>query len=271
MKALITGANGMLGQDLAPLLQDNGWDVIETDIEQLDITDKKSVESVLDETNPDFVFHCAAYTNVEKAETDKDAAYLVNQTGAENIAKACKKRNITLVYISTDYVFDGEKGTRYEENDSVNPINTYGKSKLAGELAIKQSCEKFYIVRTSWLYGIHGMNFVEKILAQEGKSEISVVDDEISAPTWTVELAEKLVNIRDYPYGTYHFCGGTPISRYNFAKKIFELASVKTKVIPCKSSQFKTAAARPKYSAMKPSFKPESWEASLKKYLDLRI
>src|SRR5574344_1979571 len=158
-KVLVTGSNGMLGQDLCPILEQNGYDVVKTDRKSLDITDKTMVYDVLTRQKPDIVIHCAAYTNVDKAEEDLLLATKINVTGTDNFAKFCGENNIILVYISTDYVFDGEKGGVYYSNDSANPLNNYGLTKYQGEEVVRKYCSKYYIARTAWLYGIYGKNF----------------------------------------------------------------------------------------------------------------
>ena len=208
MKVLVTGANGMLGQDLCPILEDAGYEVIETDINNLDITNAEATAAFIKQEAPEIVVHCAAYTNVDKAEEDLKNAELINVTGTENIAKACAEAGATMVYISTDYVFDGTKSTPYTPDDKPNPINNYGLTKLKGEEAVKKYCEKYYIARTSWLYGHHGKNFVETMInLAKDRKELKVVDDQIGCPTWTVELANGILKLFDKPYGTYHVCG----------------------------------------------------------------
>jgi dTDP-4-dehydrorhamnose reductase len=162
---LVTGANGMLGQDLCPILEDEGYEVVETDINTLDITNSDMVKKVLSEQKPDIVVHCAAYTNVDKAEEDYDTAHKINAVGTENLAKACAQNDITLVYISTDYVFQGNGAKPYKPTDETSPLNNYGLTKYEGEQAVQKYCKKFYICRTAWLYGIHGKNFVETMIA----------------------------------------------------------------------------------------------------------
>ncbi len=271
MKVLVTGAKGMLGQDLCPILEDEGFEVIETDIDNLDITDKENAEKVITEAMPDCVIHCAAYTNVDKAEEDIENAYKINKIGTENIAYVCKKHNITIVYVSTDYVFDGTKSGKYLPNDKTNPQSVYGASKLAGEEAVKQ-CEKYYITRTSWLYGHHGRNFVETMLSLAGKPEIKVVDDQIGSPTWTIELANGIVKIltNAMPFGIYHVCGSGQTSWYGFAKKIFELNSVDVNLIPCTTEEFPRPAKRPHNSVMENNGICRNWQIALKEYLELR-
>lgn len=270
-KVLITGANGMLGQDLSPILEDEGFEVIETDIDTLDITDIKNVEDVLNNNKPDYVIHCAAYTNVDKAEEDRENAYKINSLGSENIAKICKKLDITLIYISTDYVFDGTKNDKYLPNDETSPINVYGVTKLEGEKAV-QKCDKYYITRTSWLYGHHGKNFVETMLSLKDKEELKVVDDQIGCPTWTVELANGIVKIitEELPYGIYHVCGSGHTSWFGFAKKIFELSGLSVNLKPCTTDEFPRSAKRPKNSIMENNKICRNWEIALKEYLELR-
>ena len=163
-KVLVTGANGMLGKDLCPILEDSGYEVIETDIDIMDITDIFSVKSNIEKYNPNIVIHCAAYTNVDGAETDRKTAEKINVEGTKNLAKICSKNDIPILYISTDYVFGGEKDEPYLPDDVPYPINVYGLTKLKGEEAIQECCKKYYVVRTSWLYGIHGKNFVETMI-----------------------------------------------------------------------------------------------------------
>lgn len=184
-KVLVTGANGMLGQDLCLILKENGYKVIPTVHTTanneicLDITDFSMVQSVLSEQKPDIVIHCAAYTNVDKAEEDYDTAHKINVNGTENIAKVCAENDITLVYISTDYVFDGESKTALKPTDKINPINNYGLTKLLGEQAVRKYCKKYYIARTSWLYGIYGTNFVETMIAQAEKAKAGVQPESV--------------------------------------------------------------------------------------------
>ena len=271
MKILVTGADGMLGQDLCPILEDENFDVIETDIKTLDITKPENIKAVFDAQKPDFVIHCAAYTNVDKAEEDKEAAFKINAEGAENIAAECRRLDIPVLYISTDYVFDGKKKGRYLPGDKTNPINVYGASKLAGEEAVRKN-EKHYIVRTSWLYGHHGKNFVETMLSLKDKEEIKVVDDQIGCPTWTVELADAIVKIitEDMPYGTYQACGSGHTSWFGFAQKIFELSELKVNLKPCTTAEFPRKAARPRNSIMENNKLCRKWETALKEYLELR-
>jgi dTDP-4-dehydrorhamnose reductase len=270
MKILVTGANGMLGQDLCPILEDSGFEVFETDINNLDITNSQMVEDVLSENRPDIVVHCAAYTNVDKAEEDLKTAELINVTGTENIAETCAKLGITLVYISTDYVFDGTGDKPYLPTDRTNPINNYGMTKFEGEEVVRSLCEKYYIARTSWLYGHHGKNFVETMLSLAEKPELKVVDDQVGCPTWTVELSNGIVELFSKPFGTYHVCGSGKTSWYGFAKEIFEQSKLNVNLKPCTTDEFPRPAKRPKYSVMENDGICRDWKIALKDYLLLR-
>lgn len=272
MKILVTGADGMLGQDLCPVLEDEGYDVVETDIKTLDVTDFEEAKTYITKEKPDIVIHCAAYTNVDKAEEELEKATLINVKGTENIAKICAENDIVLVYISTDYIFDGEKKEPYQPEDKPNPINNYGKTKLEGEKAVQKYCKKYYIARTSWLYGHYGKNFVETMLSLADKPEIKVVDDQIGCPTWTVELSNAISQLleEETPYGIYHICSGGKTSWYNFAREIFNLEGLKTNVKPCTTKEFSRPAKRPEYSVLDNKGVCRNWKAALKDYLNLR-
>lgn len=271
MKVLVTGANGMLGQDLCPILEDVGAFVIETDVDTLDITNGVVVKNVLTDVRPDLVIHCAAYTNVDKAEEDFETAYKINALGTENLAKSCNELDIPIVYISTDYVFDGAEKKLLNPDSCTNPINNYGKTKLAGENAIQKYCKKYYIARTSWLYGIHGKNFVETMLSLKDKEELKVVDDQIGCPTWTVELANGILKLLQKPYGIYHVCGSGQTSWYGFANEIFKQSGLTVNLKPCVTEEFPRPAKRPKFSAMENEGICRNWQVALRDYLQLRI
>lgn len=271
MKVLVTGANGMLGQDLCPILEDVGAFVIETDVDTLDITNGVVVKNVLTDVRPDLVIHCAAYTNVDKAEEDFETAYKINALGTEYLAKSCNELDIPIVYISTDYVFDGAEKKLLNPDSCTNPINNYGKTKLAGENAIQKYCKKYYIARTSWLYGIHGKNFVETMLSLKDKEELKVVDDQIGCPTWTVELANGILKLLQKPYGIYHVCGSGQTSWYGFANEIFKQSGLTVNLKPCVTEEFPRPAKRPKFSAMENEGICRNWQVALRDYLQLRI
>lgn len=272
MKILVTGASGMLGQDLCPVLEDEGHEVIETDSKILDVTNFNIVEKILISQKPDIVIHCAAYTNVDKAEEEKEKALLINKTGTANIAKICAQNDILMIYISTDYVFDGQKKEPYIPSDKTNPLNTYGKTKLEGEKAVQKYCKKYYIIRTSWLYGHHGKNFVETMISLAQKQELKVVDDQIGCPTWTVELSNGIVElIEENPeYGIYHICSSGKTSWYNFAKEIFAVENLQVNLKPCTTEEFLRPAKRPKYSVMNNEEICRNWKVALREYLALR-
>ena len=273
-KVLVTGAKGMLGQDLCPILEDNGYEVVETDVDNLDITNEEMVSEVLKRENPDIVVHCAAYTNVDKAENEQELAKKINVKGTENIASACKNINATMVLISTDYVFDGNKKTKYLPEDTPNPINVYGQTKFEAEKVVQKICDKYYIVRTSWLYGHHGKNFVETMInLAQNNQQIKVVNNQIGCPTWTVELSQALCDLlEEQPdYGTYHICGSGETSWYDFAKEIFKYTKINVNLSPCTDKEYKTVAKRPLYSVLENNGICENWKKSLKSYIDLRI
>lgn len=272
MKVLVTGANGMLGQDLCPILEDENFEVIETDVDTLDITNPQNIDEIFDREHPDIVIHCAAYTNVDKAEEDLATARLINAVGTENIAKACKKIDATMVYISTDYVFNGEGKSPYKPTDKPDPLNNYGLTKLEGEKAVQDNLEKFYICRTSWLYGIHGKNFVETMLSLATKTELKVVDDQVGCPTWTVELANGIVKLlqNQAEYGFYNVCGGGETSWYGFAREVFDTAGLNVNIKPCKTEEFPRPAKRPHYSVMSNNKICRNWKVALKDYMALR-
>ena len=263
-KILVTGAKGMLGQDLCPIFEDEGYQIVETDVDTLDITNFEQVKEVLKREKPDYVIHLAAYTNVDKAEEDLETARLINSKGTENIAKAVSEIDATMVYISTDYVFDGTKTEPYTPEDKPNPQANYGLTKYEGEQAVQKYCSKYYITRTSWLYGIHGRNFVETMLSLKG--DIKVVDDQVGCPTWTVDLSNGILKIiqEEMPYGIYHTCGGGQTSWYGFAKEI----GVNCK--PCTTEEFPRPAKRPAYSVMDNGGLLRNWKLALKDYMKLR-
>lgn len=271
MKVLVTGAKGMLGQDLCPILEDAGYEVVETDVDNLDITDTEKCLDFLKNEKPNLVIHCAAYTNVDKAEEDLDTARLINFKGTENIAKACQKIDATLVYISTDYVFDGTNTKPYTPEDKTNPINNYGLTKLEGENAVKECCKKYYIARTSWLYGHHGKNFVETMISLKDKEDLKVVDDQTGCPTWTVELANGIIKLLDKPFGIYHVCGSGITTWFGFTQEIFKLIDAKTNLKPCTTQDFPRPAKRPQYSVMENKGICRDWKLALKDYIKLRI
>lgn len=268
---LLTGAKGMFGQDAVRIFTEKDYKVISVDIEDFNITDEASVNNYFQNIECDVVVHAAAYTNVDLAETEREKAFLINAKGTENLAKITAEKNIPMVYISTDYVFDGEKDSVYLPDDKTNPQSVYGESKLAGELAVQKYNPKHFITRTSWLYGKNGKNFVDTMInLSKTQAVLKVVDDQKGCPTWTYDLAEGILKIieTNSPYGIYHVCGSNFTTWYGFAKKIFELKSIKIEVIPVTTEEFPRPAKRPRNSVMENNNLCRNWEDSLKKYLE---
>ncbi len=254
---LVTGARGMLGSDLCPVLAEAGWRVVAADLDEFDITDPAAARDFVSGCRPAVIVNCAAYTAVDKAETEYHTAFRVNHRGARNVAEAAAAVGAALVQISTDYVFDGTKEGAYTEEDPTNPVNAYGLSKLLGELAVRVTLEKHYIVRTSWLHGLHGKSFPRTMLtlAQPcpgGKPRsLRVVSDQVGAPTYTVHLAKALAVIISKPcYGTYHAVNAGCCSWYEFACEVFRAAGLDPEVTPIPSSEYPTPAPRPKNSLL---------------------
>ncbi|NLU04516.1 MAG: dTDP-4-dehydrorhamnose reductase [Methanothermobacter sp.] len=250
MKILITGSSGMLGSDLVDILS-RRHEVVTSG--SLDIRDLEGVMELLRETRPDAVVHAAAFTDVDCAETERDKAYQVNVLGTRNIAAAASAVGSSILYISTDYVFDGEKGDGYLEFDEPNPLNFYGKTKYLGEVSVRQLSERFYIVRTSWLFGRNGRNFVGTMveLAERGH-EISVVDDQYGSPTYTRDLAAAIGNLLERPaYGVYHLTNSGQCSWYEFAIDIFNELGMEVCLKPVKSHEFPRPARRPSFSVLR--------------------
>jgi dTDP-4-dehydrorhamnose reductase len=267
---LITGAGGMFGQDAAQLFFDSGYNVLKANKADLDVTNLAQVREFFAKNKIDFVLHAAAYTKVDDAETNEDLAFLINAKGAKNVAIASNEKLVPMIYISTDYVFDGEKGAPYLPNDKTNPLNIYGASKLMGEENVKKENPKHYIVRTSWLYGKNGKNFVDTMInLSKTQKSIKVVNDQFGCPTWTVDLADGVKNLieKNMPFGTYQLCGGGATSWFEFAKKIFEILKIEIEVIPVATAEFPSPAKRPKFSAMENSKMLRRWEEALHIYL----
>ncbi len=263
MKILISGISGMLGIDLYQTLREK-YEVTGLDrrdfpcspspsVNKIDITDLEAVKELFFRLTPHFVIHAAAYTDVDGCEKDVDKAYKVNALGTRNIALACQKLDIPLLYLSTDFVFRGDKENPYDEFDEPHPVNIYGKSKLAGENYVGSFLSRYFIVRSSWLYGRWGKNFVATILklAQE-KSVLKVVDDQVGSPTYTKDLSQQIKRlVATELYGTYHITNSGRCSWYEFAQEILKLAGTKgVKVTPITSGELARPAARPKFSVL---------------------
>ncbi len=253
MKVLVTGARGQLGYDVVQRLKELNIEHIGVDKEEFDLTNEKETKEFIRSYRPDVIVHCAAYTAVDKAEDEKEICHAVNVLGTRYVAEACKEIDAKMVYISTDYVFDGEKNEPYEVDDKPNPINYYGLTKYLGEREVQNILKKYFIVRISWVFGKNGNNFVKTMLrlGQERK-EVRVVCDQVGSPTHTYDLAKLLCEmIQTDKYGIYHATNEGYCSWYEFACEIFKAAGMDVKVIPIKSDEYPTKAKRPKNS--KPS------------------
>jgi len=252
LKILVTGANGQLGKELVQLPRQADMDIIGLNREQLDVTDLAACRKVLSEYQPTAIIHCAAFTAVDQAEADPDLAFKVNAAGTRNLAVAAEEIGAKFLYISTDYVFDGMGTSPYSEYDMPNPQTVYGKSKFAGEQLVQTLNSRYFIVRTAWIYGKYGNNFVKTMLklANE-KDELKVVRDQIGSPTYALDLANFLIDlIRTDFYGTYHVSNTGCCSWYEFAAAIFQECGVTIKLEPCTTSEFPRPAPRPAYSVM---------------------
>lgn len=251
MKVLITGAQGMLGQALQKQLTLK-HEVIAFSREKLDITNYQEVKECIKAYSPDVVINSAAFTNVDECELVPDKAFLVNANGPRNLAIVCQEANASLVQISTDYVFDGKGKQPYGEFDQTGPVSVYGKSKLAGEELVKALTNKFYIVRTAWLFGEGGNNFVKTMLrlATE-RDSLTVVDDQVGTPTYTQDLAKAIGMLIETDYfGVYHVTNSNPCSWYDFAREIFKQAGANTIVQAMKSTELNRPAPRPSFSVL---------------------
>lgn len=251
MKILITGSNGMLGHDLIKVL-DNDNVLINTTSKTLDITNKDDVMNLIKKEAPDVVINSAAYTDVDGCEENQEMAFAVNGKGVENLAMACRETGSVLVHISTDYVFKGDDNTPRSEEDELGPVSIYGKSKLKGEEAIINLLDKYFIVRTAWLYGVNGGNFPKTMLElAKTHDSLTVVYDEVGSPTFTLDLAEAISKlIKTDKYGIYHVTNSDSCSWFEFAELIFEIADVEVDVKPVTAKEFARAAKRPSYSVL---------------------
>lgn len=278
MRTLIYGAKGQLGRDLLLVFEELG-DACGVDLPQLDICDPGAVLSLAREYEPGLIINAGAYTNVDGAEDDAENAFRVNEGGARNVALAAAACDVPVVHYSTDYVFGGKKTAPYEVDDETAPIGVYARSKCAGEIAVREATPKHIIVRTSWLYGPGGNNFVEKIIrAAQSRPELRVVDDEVGCPThtWDVAAATRHLVLAGR-YGTYHAVNEGQCSRFEQAKEILRLAGIVTPVSACKSAEFETKAERPLYSVMSNAklaavtgYTPPDWKVALAEYMERR-
>jgi dTDP-4-dehydrorhamnose reductase len=252
-RVLVTGAGGMLGTDLVSALQEDGrFEVFPTDLDEMDVAATEEVFTTFRSVKPELVYHCAAYTDVDACETHEEDAFRTNWFGTWNVAAACASLDAVMVHISSDYVFDGSKGRPYVESDQPNPLSIYGKSKLAAERRVRELLRRFFIVRTSGLYGAHGRNFVVSILkAAREKTAVEVVDDQTCSTTYTRDLALALVELAESPlYGTYHLTNSGEVTRFGLAKVVLGKCGVNTRVLPITSAAWKAPAMRPAFSVL---------------------
>lgn len=276
MRILVTGVKGQLGHDVMNELAKRGHTGIGVDVEEMDITDAKKVNEVIRASEVEAVIHCAAYTAVDAAEDQVELCRKINAEGTENIAKVCKELDIKMMYISTDYVFDGEGTRPWEPDDERHPLNVYGLTKYEGELAVEKYLDKFFTIRIAWVFGVNGKNFIKTMLKlSETHDELNVVDDQIGSPTYTYDLAVLLVDmIETEKYGRYHATNEGLCSWYEFACEIFRQAGMDVKVTPVDSSSFPAKAKRPFNSRMSKEKLTEngfsrlpSWQDALGRYL----
>jgi len=283
IRVLITGAEGMLGSEMVRRLRRRAEvEIIPVDIDTVDLTDLEAVKDCLESNRPTHIIHCAAFTQVDLAEKEPLAAFRVNAEGTKNLAFFARELDAEMIYISTDYVFDGEKGEPYTEDDQPNPINMYGESKLLGEQFVRVLCERHKIVRTSWLNGLggaHTRNFIETMLRlAEQRSQLSVVDDQVGRPTFTFDLAPVLATLLDVKaFGVFHVTNEGSCTWKEFACRIFELAGKDVTVRPITSDQFRSLARRPRHSVLLNTRLPAlgvpplpRWEEGLAEYFRRR-
>lgn len=277
MRILVTGVKGQLGFDVVNELEKRGHTAIGVDVDEMDITDAEAVEKEMKADDLDAVIHCAAYTAVDAAEDNREICMRVNADGTRNIARVCKELGLKMVYISTDYVFDGKGERPWEPDDARNPLNVYGESKYQGELAVEECLDKYFIVRIAWVFGVNGKNFIKTMLKlAENHKEINVVNDQTGSPTYTYDLAVLLVDmVETEKYGRYHATNEGLCTWYEFAKEIFRQAGLDVKVNPVSSEEFPAKAERPHNSRMDKSKLTDNgfallptWQDALKRYLE---
>lgn len=276
MKVLVTGVNGQLGYDVVKELKKRGHQAVGVDRKEMDLTSTEQIKECIETVNPEAIIHCAAYTAVDKAEDEEELCRRVNTIATKEIAECAKKLDIPMIYISTDYVFDGTKDGEYTEEDTPNPINVYGKTKHEGEVYVQELLEKYYIVRISWVFGENGNNFIDTMLRlAKDRDEINVINDQVGSPTYTKDLALLLVDmIETDKYGIYHATNKGYCTWYEFAKEIFRIADIDIKVNKINTSEYPTNAIRPMNSRMsKKKLKNmkfitlRSWKSALEEYI----
>ena len=277
MKVFVTGVKGQLGHDVMNELAKRGLEGIGVDVEEMDITDAEACERVIKAAAPEAVIHCAAYTAVDAAEDNEELCRRVNGQGTRNIAKVCAELDIPMMYISTDYVFNGQGERPWEPDDEREPLNVYGQTKYEGELAVEELLKKYFTVRIAWVFGLNGKNFIKTMLRLgKERGAVSVVDDQIGSPTYTYDLARLLVDmIQTDRYGRYHATNEGLCSWYEFACEIFRQAGMdQVKVTPVDSASYPAKAKRPFNSRMSKEKLTENgferlpaWQDALERYL----
>ncbi|MGI9019673.1 MAG: dTDP-4-dehydrorhamnose reductase [Solirubrobacterales bacterium] len=276
MRALVTGAGGMLGRDVTEALAAHGHEIFALTRSELDITDGPAVDATVGRIEPDVIVNCAAYTDVDGAESNERAATVVNDTGAGLLAVAAGTVGAKVVYPSTDYVFDGNKGRPYLESDMPHPISAYGRTKLAGETSVAVANSRHIVVRTSWLFGAGGKNFVETMLRLGGEqSEVLVVSDQVGSPTYTAHLGRAIALLAESEdYGVHHVTASGSCSWFEFAQEIFDQAGLGTRVMAARTSMLDRPAPRPSYSVLGSEWSPPAvlpnWREALAEYLAAR-
>ena len=277
MKILVTGIKGQLGYDVVKALKLRGHQPIGVDREEMDLMNDNMIQDFIMNLKPEAIIHCAAYTAVDQAEEEVEICYQINAEAVRVIAECAKALDIVMIYISTDYVFDGTKESEYVETDTPNPINVYGASKLKGEQYVQQLLKKFYIVRISWVFGINGKNFI-KTMQRLGKeqNQLNIIHDQFGSPTYTADLAPLLVDmIETNQYGIYHVTNEGYCSWYEFATEIFKQSQLDVTLHPITTDQYKTKAKRPLNSKMSKQklsdygfHRLPTWQEALKNYLN---
>ena len=278
MKVLVTGVKGQLGYDVVKDLEKRGHQPIGVDRDEMDLMDNEAIRTFIMNLKPEAIIHCAAYTAVDKAEEEVETCYQINAEAVKVISECAKELDVKLIYISTDYVFDGTKEGEYVETDTPNPINVYGASKLKGEQYVQTLLEKYYIVRISWVFGVNGNNFIKTMrrLGSE-RDELNIINDQVGSPTYTADLAPLLVDMMETDkYGIYHATNEETCSWYEFANEIFKQSGIEVKTNPITTDQYPTAAKRPMNSRMsKAKLKANgfnllpTWQEALAHYLKL--
>ena len=278
MRVLVTGVKGQLGYDVVKDLEKRGHQPIGVNRDEMDLMDNEAIRTFIMNLKPEAIIHCAAYTAVDKAEEEVETCYQINAESVKVISECAKELDVKLIYISTDYVFDGTKEGEYVETDLPNPINVYGASKLKGEQYVQTLLEKYYIVRISWVFGVNGNNFIKTMrrLGSE-RDELNIINDQVGSPTYTADLAPLLVDMMETDkYGIYHATNEETCSWYEFANEIFKQSGIEVKTNPITTDQYPTAAKRPMNSRMsKAKLKANgfnllpTWQEALAHYLKL--